>query len=189
MFHYRKTILATAAVALAGGLAGLFVGMPAFANHATAGLFAPDPRALGTFDSLNVKAERAGKWDLMLKAKGLTDVRVTEVHFAPGASSGWHSHPGPNLLIAIEGEVVEYDSHDPLCNGNTLTAAPASSTNPPVRTGETFGDEGGSEVHLVKNLSTTQPATVMAIAFYPNGVRPLTTPRSAPTNCAAQGIH
>ena len=187
MIHHRMKIAAAGIAAATVAVA--LVAVPGLANHTTAGLFAPDPRALGTFDSLNVKAERAGKWDLMLKAKGLTDVRVTEVHFAPGASSGWHSHPGPNLLIAIEGEVVEYDGENPLCTGNTLTAAPASSTNPPVRTGETFGDEGGSHVHLVKNLSTTQPATVMAIAFYPHGVRPLTTPRTAPSNCATLGIH
>lgn len=186
MIHRRKIAVAAGA-AVVTGLAGLLAGVPAIANHATAGLFAPDPRAMGTFDSLNVKAEREGKWDLMLKAKGLTDVRVTEVHFAAGASSGWHSHPGPNLLIAIEGEVVEYDGDDPLCSGNILTAASPSSTSPPVATGETFGDNGGSAVHLVRN-ETGAPATVMAIAFYPHGVRPLTAAKTKPTNCPT-GLH
>lgn len=176
MIHLRKPILgAGAAVAAIAG--ALFV-IPALASHGTGG-FAPDPRAWGIFDSLNIKGEKEGKWDLMLKAKGLTDVRVTEVHFAAGASSGWHSHPGPNLLIAIEGEVVEYEGSDPLCEGNRLTAQ-AGSEIPP--TGETFGDNGGSAVHLVRNESGA-PATVMAIAFYPHGVTPLTTPRSRPNNC------
>ena len=175
MVTHRRKIAAAAAIA------GAVLVVPALATH-TAGGFAPDPRAMGTFDSLDVKGEKAGKWDLMLKAKGRTDVRVTEVHFAAGASSGWHSHPGPNLLIVIEGEVVEYEGDDPLCSGNTLTAASPTSTSPPVATGETFGDNGGSHVHLVRNESGA-PATVMAIAFYPHGVRPLTTPRSRPTNC------
>lgn len=186
MIHHRRN-LGVAGIAVTATVAGALLVVPALATHTTAGLFAPDPRALGTFASLDVKAEREGNWDLRLKAKGLTDVRVTEVHFAPGASSGWHSHPGPNLLIVIEGEVVEYEGDNPLCTGNTLTAASPTSVTPPVRTGETFGDDGGSHVHLVKNVSA-QPATVMAIAFYPHGVRPLTTPQPQPTNCA-EDVH
>ncbi len=177
MIHHRKKM--AAAGMAAASIVGAMLVVPALA--APSGGFAPDPRAVGTFDSLDVKGEKAGKWDLMLKAKGLTDVRVTEVHFPAGASSGWHSHPGPNLLVVIEGEVVEYEGENPLCTGNTLTAGAPVGT-PAVKTGETFGDNGGSHMHLVRN-ETGAPATVMAIAFYPHGVTPLTTNRTRPTNC------
>ena len=175
MIHHRKKIAAAGIAAVS--IAGALLVVPALA--APSGGFAPDPRALGTWDSLNVKGEKAGKWDMMLKAKGLTDVRVTEVHFPAGSSSGWHSHPGPNLLVVIEGEVEEYEGDDPLCAGNTLTAgAPIGG----VKTGESFGDNGGSHVHLVRNV-TGAAATVMAIAFYPHGVTPLTATATRPTNC------
>ncbi len=59
--------------------------------------------------------------------------------------------------------MVEYEGSNPLCTGNTLTAASPTSVTPPVPTGETFGDNGGSAVHLVRNESAA-PATVMAIA-------------------------
>ena len=140
MNHQRKTIVAIG-VATAAVISAASIAVPASATPPTGG-FSPSPISLGTFDALDVKAEKAGKWDLRLKAKGETDVRVTRVSFPAHSSSGWHSHPGPNLLTVTIGEVVEYESNNPLCTGTTY------------HMGETFGDNGGSAVHVFNGNGT-----------------------------------
>ena len=170
----RKTIfafgVATATISVA------LITLPAIATPSYGG-FAPSPLSFGTFGPIDIKAEKDGKWDLRLKSKGQTDVRVTRVAFPAGSSSGWHSHPGPNLLTVTLGSVVVYDSSNPLCTGTTYTKQTVT-----VPTGGTFYDNGGSAVHLVRN-ETGAPAEIMAVAFYPHGVTPLTdSTKPKPTN-------
>ena len=180
MIRHRKII--GGGIASAATIAAALLVVPALATPNYGG-FSPSTKFFGTFAPFDYKAEKDGKWDLLLRSKGLTDVRVTEVSFPPNSSSGWHSHPGPNLLIAIEGEVVEYEGDDALCVGHARTATAVTGTTP--KTGETFGDAGGSHVHLVRNESSTVAAKVLAIAFYPNGSSaPLTdSTRPRPNNC------
>jgi quercetin dioxygenase-like cupin family protein len=169
MYRFR-TIFATG-IAIATVSAAIIV-VPAVATPSLGG-FRPVPIFVGTFGPLDVKAEKSDKWDLMIKSKGRTDLRVTEVNFPAGSSSGWHSHPGPNLLTVKQGSVVEYDSDNPLCTGTTYN------------TGDTFGDNGGTAVHLVRNEGSTA-AIVMAVALYPHGVTPTTdSTKSKPNNCDA----
>jgi quercetin dioxygenase-like cupin family protein len=170
MNHRRKTILVVAAGA-ATIISAASIAIPAMATPPTGG-FSPSPLSVGVFDSLDVKAEKADKWDLTLRAKGQTDVRVTRVGFPAHSSSGWHSHPGPNLLTVTVGEVVEYEGDNPACAPTTY------------HTGETFGDNGGSATHLVRN-ETGAAAEVMAVALYPHGVTPTTASQPKPTNCGA----
>lgn len=167
MNNQRKTIFAIGIAAVAA--AASIVAVPAIATDALGG-FRPVPIFLGTFGPLDVKAEKNDKWDLMLKSKGQTDVRVTRVEFPAGSSSGWHSHPGPNLLTVTAGTVIEYEGSNPLCTGTTY------------HTGDTFGDNGGSAVHLVRNEGGVA-AVVMAVAFYPHGVTPITASKPKPNNC------
>lgn len=154
------------------GIAAISAALITSAAPATppTGGFAPSPLSVGTFDSLDVKAEKTDKWDLTLRAKGETDVRVTRVSFPAHSSSGWHSHPGPNLLTVTSGTVIEYEGGNPLCTGTAYHA------------GETFGDNGGSAVHLVRN-ETGSAAEVMAVALYPHGVTPTTVSQPKPNNC------
>lgn len=152
----------------------MFAG-PGFASHTTG--FTSSGISLGVFGPFDVKADKNGKWDLAIKSHGQTDVRVNRVSFAAGASSNWHSHPGPNLLTVTVGAVTEYEGSDPLCPKTTYSA------------GETFGDNGGSTIHLVRN-ETGSPAEVIAVAFYPHatGTPPVPAPtvtKPRPTNCAA----
>ena len=175
MNHQRKTIFIVGAATAA--ISAAVIALPAMATDPLGG-FAPTQLSFGTFGALDIKAEKDDKWDLSLKSKGLTDVRVTRVAFPAGSSSGWHSHPGPNLLTVTQGSVVVYESSNPLCvPGTTYTAQTVT-----VPTGGTFSDNGGSHVHLVRN-ETGAPAEIMAVAFYPHGVTPRTTSKPRPTNC------
>jgi quercetin dioxygenase-like cupin family protein len=169
MIHHRKTLVATVGLGGAAAFTTVLIVGPAIATPPTGG-FSPSTIFVGEFDPFDVKAEKTDKWDLALKSKGVTDLRVNRVSFPAHSSSGWHSHPGPNLLTVTIGEVVEYEGDNPLCTPTVY------------HTGDTFGDNGGSAVHLVRN-ETGVAAEVMAVALYPHGVTPLTTSQPKPTNC------
>ncbi|MFL6726651.1 MAG: hypothetical protein ACJ8FS_09080 [Sphingomicrobium sp.] len=168
MNHHRQIGFAVAAASM---ISAACIAIPALATPGTGG-FSPSAISLGVFDALDVKAEKSGKWDVTIRGKGQTDVRVTRVSFPAHSSSGWHSHPGPNLLTVTVGEVVEYESSNPACAPTTY------------HTGDTFGDSGGSSIHLVRNESGAA-AVVIAVAFYPHGVTPITESQPKPTNCGA----
>ena len=143
--------------------------------------FSPTPLSFGVFGPFDVKAEKNDKWKLELKSHGQTDVRVTNVGFGPGASSGWHSHPGPNLLTVKQGAVTVWESSNPLCTPTPHVANTSTAT---------WVDNGGSEIHVVHNASTTADATIIAVAFYPHatgGVPAPTTSQTRPNNCTAVG--
>ena len=65
-----------------------------------------------------------------------SDVLVQQVTIAPGGSTGWHSHPGPAVVIVKSGSLTLYDGDDRRCKGKTYTADPAT---PDV--GKVFIDE------------------------------------------------
>ncbi len=185
---YRKKIALMGIVA-ASTLAVAVGTVPALAGTYTVTQyigFDPTPISLGVFGPFDVKAEKNDKWKLQIKSHGQTDVRVTNVGFAPGASSGWHSHPGPNLLTVKEGGVRVWEGSDPLCS------SPAGILHEANTSTATWVDNGGSEIHVVHNASTTAEATIIAVAFYPHATgTPLvpapTTPQTRPNNCAATG--
>lgn len=47
-----------------------------------------------------------------------TNGTLQHIRFAPGASSGWHSHPGPNMVFVVGGSITLTDEH---CNVTTYT--------------------------------------------------------------------
>jgi hypothetical protein len=42
-------------------------------------------------------------WKMRIEAKGATDVHILENVIHPGGTFGWHSHPGPSLVIVQSG--------------------------------------------------------------------------------------
>ena len=176
----KRNKIALIGIAAATTLAVAVVTVPVLANHQATDptLFNPSGISLGVFGPFDVKAEKTGKWDLAIKSHGDTDLRITRVSWLAGGSSGWHSHPGPNLLTVKSGTVTEYEGNDPLCTKTVYTA------------GQTFGVNGGSAVHLVR-AEHGVAAEVIAVAFYPKGAKG-TEPKTAPNNCKAihgENIH
>jgi quercetin dioxygenase-like cupin family protein len=47
-----------------------------------------------------------------------TNVVLQHTHFAPGQSTGWHTHPGPNIVLLVGGSATLTDEH---CNVTTYT--------------------------------------------------------------------
>jgi quercetin dioxygenase-like cupin family protein len=47
--------------------------------------------------------------DFKAKAEGPTDVEQDRLIFQPGAGTGWHTHPGPAIVIVTQGALTEYE--------------------------------------------------------------------------------
>ncbi len=131
---------------------------------------APTTTILGQsrFDSFRVAARQfRPHWRARLATRGLSDVYVVDNKFQPGATTGWHSHPGPSLILVVAGTVTNYTSDD--CSGRSYTA------------GTGFIDAGGRDVHTLTNNGTT-PAETIAVQILPKDA-PRKTPAPPPANC------
>jgi quercetin dioxygenase-like cupin family protein len=104
-----------------------------------------------------------------LKTQGESDIYVTRNVIDPGGQSGWHTHPGPSLIIVAAGEVTAYDGDDATC------------TPKRYRVGEGFVDPGDGHVHLLRN-ETAAPAETVAVQFLPQGAG-RREDTAAPGNC------
>jgi quercetin dioxygenase-like cupin family protein len=159
-----RTILALVTCALA---AGVFAG----------NVMATPPAGVTTmilgkslFDEFRTDATTipADDWQAQLRTHGASDAYVVDNKFSPGGSTGWHSHPGPSLILVLSGTVTNYSSDDPTCAGHDYSA------------GSGFIDPAGV-VHEVRN-NATQTAEVVAVQLLPHGsVRRIDEPQ--PSNC------
>jgi uncharacterized cupin superfamily protein len=93
-------------------------------------------------------AHHKNVWLSLQKIKGLSDVYVQNNVFAPGGTSGWHTHPGHSLIIVAEGTITAYDAADPECKPTVYTQ------------GMGFVDSGGEHVHNLRNEGTTEARTI-----------------------------
>jgi quercetin dioxygenase-like cupin family protein len=106
-------------------------------------------------------------WKAALKTKGASDVYVLQNTIAPGGTFGWHSHPGPSLVIVKSGTATFYHG-DPGCPKVVVPA------------GHGFVD-GGHDLHVVRNEGTVDLVTVV-VSLVPAGFgRRIDEP--APANC------
>jgi quercetin dioxygenase-like cupin family protein len=80
------------------------------------------------------------------------EIVVQQAKFAPGATSGWHSHPGYLTATVLSGQVIRYATD---CSSETLTA------------GQSFY-ETAAKTFAVKNESTAD-ALVMVTFVVPKG--------------------
>jgi quercetin dioxygenase-like cupin family protein len=97
------------------------------------------------------------------------EIVTQQTTFAPGAASGWHSHPGYLTATVVSGSVTRYATD---CSSVTYTA------------GQSFYETGAS-TFIVKNPSTTDPA-VLTVTFAVPGGTPTTGLRIdevQPTTC------
>ena len=158
--------------------------------------------AKATFGALAIKAKADADpttpgmqlWKAVLKTKSDSDLYVQQNTWDPGActtgasgscgpcfpdsgtpcvpSSGWHTHPGPSLVIVTQGTITAYEGNDPTCTPHVYSANGTSS----------FVDIGGGAVHLIRNESGA-PAQTIAVQLVPAGAtRREDTP--APGNCS-----
>ena len=112
----------------------------------------------GTYGRFKVNAEeRQSPWShfhYSAEAKPAADMIVQTHDFAPGSSSGWHTHPGPVFISVTQGELTFYEVDDPTCTPKVITA------------GEGYVDTGHG--HIGRN-ETGNPAKDVTVEVAPVG--------------------
>jgi quercetin dioxygenase-like cupin family protein len=117
--------------------------------------------AAGTFD-----IQDAG---VHLAATASTDVVMVQTTVQPHSSTGWHTHPGPSMVIVKSGAVRLIEPRDRYgCTEETF-AAGAAFAHP-------------ADVHDVANDSAS-PAVVVITYFVPAGASPALVPATPPPGC------
>jgi quercetin dioxygenase-like cupin family protein len=134
----------------ANGFSGSTIAVGRFAeidvnNHS----FFPDSAPWNSHPGRNL-------WLSMQKTQGPSDLYVQNNAWAPGGSTGWHTHPGHSLIIVTAGTVTAYEADDPSCTPHHYAV------------GEGFVDAGGDHVHLLRNEGAFEARTI-AVQLIPAG--------------------
>ncbi len=85
----------------------------------------------------------------MIKADDPSDVVVTRIVQQPGASTGWHTHPGPVIVTVVSGAVTILDGSS--CDSRVYGA------------GEAFIELGQGHAHVGEN--NTAGETILYATF------------------------
>jgi quercetin dioxygenase-like cupin family protein len=148
---HRKRLLT--AIAAVGALVGTtLIVVPALATPPSGVI--TTPIATGRFDAIDTEI-KTGPWKAKLETKGASDLHVLQNTIAPGGTFGWHSHPGPSLVIVKSGTASFYLASDPACTPHVVPA------------GSGFVDQG-HDVHVVRNEGRVDLVTVV-VSLVPEG--------------------
>ena len=140
------------------------------ASFTAASGFVSTAVARGSAEAFHIRSTDG--FDVEIKTKDSTDIAVSNVVVSPGGSSGWHSHPGPVLVVVKTGTITFYragkhggqNGDDE--NGNNGTNAPTCSRTV-YPAGSAFVEvPAPGHVMLAKNEGSTE-ATVTATYFAP----------------------
>lgn len=174
-------VLAVAAVSAAVAAYAGPVRRTVHATPQTVPGFSSKTLATATFGEIfsHVQTNDPQFWNEVIKTKGKSDLFVQENTWDPLCdgcpsipSTGWHTHPGPSLVIVTQGTVTEYDGDDPTCTPHVFSA---NGTN-------TFIDIGGGAVHIIRDESGAVAKTI-AVQLIPAGATRRIDVPTAPGNC------
>ena len=141
----------------ASGVSATVVARAAFADHVDL--------------KLTVRDGHRGRDKDTIHVRDAADTVMQQIQFGPGAVTGWHSHPGPAVILIKSGELTFYSEEDRKCEGRTLSA------------GQAFIEPPGL-VHFAHNPSLT--AITEVAVTYLDVPTDLASPRidePAPGNC------
>lgn len=99
------------------------------------------------------------------------DAVVQQVVVGPGGFTGWHTHPGPAIVIVKTGEFTLYEADDPSCTGMRYTE------------GQIFVDRGYGNVHFGRNEGASNTELWVTYLDVPQGTPPRIDAAS-PGNCS-----
>jgi quercetin dioxygenase-like cupin family protein len=113
--------------------------------------------------------ESANAWRARLETEGLSDLYVQSNVWTPGGTTGWHTHPGPSLIIVTAGTVTGYEADDPSCTPHLYSQ------------GMGFIDPGGGHVHVLRNETSSEARTIAVQLIPAAAVRRIDA--ASPGNC------
>jgi quercetin dioxygenase-like cupin family protein len=143
----RLTFLFVAAT-LPTALAGF-----ALATPGSGILSAPVLTRASFLDPVDIKFKVGGADADIIHVRNAQETVMQQIVIGPGGHTGWHSHPGPAVVLVKAGELTLYSSDDPTCTGRTYPA------------GQAFVDSGQGHVHIARNLSQTQNTELLVTYF------------------------
>jgi hypothetical protein len=173
----RRTATTMTVLAAAFGLAGHF----ATTVQATPAVgFVGTTLALGRFGPIEAmnhlippdfwkSRHNSDLWFSIQKTRGNSDLYVQSNVWAPGGSTGWHTHPGHSLIIVTAGSVTGYEGDDRSCRPHVYTV------------GMGFVDEGGDHVHNLRNEGAVEARTIAVQLIPADATRRIDAP--APGHC------
>jgi quercetin dioxygenase-like cupin family protein len=137
--QFKKTLILLVLGALSLGVGNALATPPSGIVSAT--VFA---RATSGFaDPTDLKFKIKGSSEEVILVNNAQETVVQQVIIAPGGHTGWHSHPGPVVVVIKSGQMSFYDSEDPTCTVRTYSA------------GQAFIDSGQGHVHIARNEGAT----------------------------------
>jgi quercetin dioxygenase-like cupin family protein len=113
-----------------------------------------------------VRAQSAG---VNLKTDGAKAILTATVRVEPGASLGWHSHPGPVFVSVAKGTFSLYQVENRRCKQHTFGP------------GEAFVEQG-RRVHLGRNEGS-EPVRILATFLARARTTDFTAPEPTPEPC------
>ena len=144
----RQLVSVIIAGAAVSALAGAVLATP---GSGTTGVVAARAAFADVVDlKFSIRDGDRGRDNVQVRNAG--DTVMQQITFAPGGFSGWHSHPGPAVVLIGSGELTFYDGDDESCSGRTFSA------------GQALIDPGQGHVHYAVNQGTT-PAEVWVTYF------------------------
>lgn len=90
-------------------------------------------------DQTDIKFKIKGQGQEVVNVNNAGDTVMQKVVILPGGHTGWHSHPGPVVVLIAAGEMSFYDGEDATCTARTYS------------TGQAFVDSGQGHVHIARN--------------------------------------
>ena len=159
----RRTILAiTVLAALSVAAVGTALGTPA---SVAPSLTAETARGPLVDRPLAVNWHFANGSKIKLQSQGPMEQAVQRIVAVPGATFGWHSHPGPTIVTVLSGTLSFYHAED--CTHRINYTAGQSFSNLP------------DEIHLARNEGTVD-LVVYATYFVPVGTGALRIDQPSP---------
>lgn len=148
-----SALLAAAAVATpaSGIVSGTVMARASFVDAVDIKLKV-SPQSDSTAGSWIGRAARANDQEVIQ----VTDARETvmqQIVIGPGGQTGWHSHPGPVVVLVKAGELTFYSAESGQCSSRTYSA------------GQAFIDSGQGHAHTARNLSLTQNTELWVTYF------------------------
>lgn len=142
----RRTIATTSMVAALAATAGVAIALSTHSGSAgvAAAASAPAPLTHATLGEFHFSSN-----DFKIDSSKPSEVVMPQITIHAGASSGWHTHPGPGFIVVTSGTLTLYQVID---NGCVKSA---------YGPGQGFVEIPGV-VHIARNEGTSGDVTAVA---------------------------
>lgn len=144
----RRLALAAMVTVLAGAVTVVVRATP------SSGILSGTVVARASFqDSVDIKIKvNDGRQDVF-HVPNAAETVVQQIIFGPGGQGGWHTHPGPAVILVKSGVLTVFSGEGTVCTSRSYSA------------GQALVDSGQGHVHRPVNLSTTENVEVWVTYF------------------------